>query len=128
MIISFFVEQLRMELYSTISIYVYIAAFFFAIVGHYFSLVYSVLMRNTASDKTPKKFQWEFFMEENLDRFWLGLFFAFLLCYICFRFSPDILNVELSYPLALAIGYAPDRAFRIATKGIKIQLNNKNGT
>lgn len=124
-------QPLKLEVYGGIGVVSYLAGFFFAIIGHYLSILYSIGVRNIKSTNTPVDFDIEFFNKKNSDRLWLTLFFAILFTFTAFRFWPEIFNgKEFTMWGGLVTGFSPDRVFRLLTKGlgdyVKPVIGNKD--
>ena len=98
-------EKFLSQLLGTISIADYAAGFVFAMIGAILSLRFEARKRDKDSLNTPRRFSWEFLLQDNIQR----LFNGFLLTFVVFRFAPEILNQSFSMFLALGVGAGLDQ-------------------
>lgn len=80
---------------------------FFAILGVTLSLLLHTNKRDPLSTGTPVKFNWIFMLRDNVKR----IVASIITVYVCLRFTPEILNVQLNDFWAFAIGLGFDKLF-----------------
>ena len=100
--------ELRSLIFSNISWALWIAAFFFAIIGIVINVLFGVVFRTVASTNTPNEFDWSFFRADNKKRFWYSLILSALIVFVVLRFFPEFTGKVVSPFWALAIGLGLD--------------------
>lgn len=78
---------------------------FFAILGITLSLLWHTNTRDATSTATPLKFSWIFMLRDNVKRIIASL----ITVYVCLRFTPEILTIQLNDFWAFAIGLGFDK-------------------
>lgn len=81
-----------------------IAGFFYLNVGIFLASVINTTRREPNSERTPFRFSWKFFGQDNWKRWLKSIVFGLL----AMRFSQEILNQNLTVYLALTIGVSID--------------------
>jgi hypothetical protein len=104
---------------------VFLGFAFFAILGIALSLLWHTTKREPLSTTTPVKFNWFFLFRDNAKRIAASI----LTVYVCLRFTPEILNVQLNDFWAFAIGLGFDKlAEFIKEKTSLLDVKHKNKT
>lgn len=83
---------------------VFLTNVFFALIGLALSVLVDTSTRNPVSKTSPVHFSWKFFFQDN----WKRLVRNILLLFLGLRFSPELLNVEISPMWAVVIGASLD--------------------
>lgn len=81
------------------------AAFTFALIGIFLSLLLHARNRNKQSKSTPITFSWGFLLKDNLQRMATSL----LLTFVGLRFSNELLGMEFTMWTALIVGFLLDK-------------------
>jgi len=101
----------------------FIGLMFFALIGVAIRLLLGTTNRNVEGKRSPVKFNWLFFIQDN----WKQVVLVFLLVYVSLRFSPELLGVQMDYFVALSVGFGYDLLMNILKKktGLKNILQVK---
>lgn len=105
-------EEFLSQLLGTTSVPSYLAGFALALMGAILSLRIYAKTRNKKSVNTPYEFSWRFLILDNLNRLITG----FLLTFIAFRFTGELIGVEFTMWSAFLIGLLLDQVAGLLSK------------
>jgi len=115
-------ENLINNILGGYSAWQFISFVFFFLIGLAIYSVQETRERDIESKFTPKKFNFKFFILDNLRRFAL----AILLIYVQFRFFKELTGQELTEFTALLIGYAGNGISGFGKRNIKALQANRD--
>jgi len=107
----------------------FIALFIFALLGALINLLFNILDRNKASQRTPEEFSILFLLKDNIIRFTLSI----LMIYFGIIFSEYLLGTTITIQIATCIGFSLDSIAEIIKNKFKIKasiaptINGQNG-
>jgi len=90
----------------------FLSALFFGYVGVFVMILIDVSTRVPDTTYSPKKFDFNFFIKDNLAKIILDLF----LVAICIRFLPQLFNQPISQFYAFLIGVGSDKLCALVKK------------
>ncbi|MGB4776638.1 MAG: hypothetical protein WBP45_15780, partial [Daejeonella sp.] len=90
---------------GTTSVPVYLAGFVLALLGAITGLLLKARTRNKWNAKTPARFSLKFLIRDNIMR----LFTGFLITFLAFRFTNELIGLQLTMWLAFLIGLLNDQ-------------------
>lgn len=113
-------EQFLSQLLGTTNVPTYMAGFVLALVGALLSLRLHARSRDKYGDATPVRFSFRFMLLDNLSR----LFTGFLISFVAFRFTNELLGVGFTMWAAFLIGFLNDRVAGLIGK-IELKAREK---
>jgi hypothetical protein len=88
------------QLLGTTAVFAYLAWFLLAFIGAFTAIVIRAKSKYKYSDDTPYRWSWSFLLQDNL----INLTIGYLITFIFFRFTNQVLRVEPSLWLAALVG------------------------
>lgn len=105
-------EKFLENLLGTTDVPTYLSGFVLAFIGALVSLRLRAGKRDRLSPETPACFSWRFMIWDSLQRLSLG----FLITFVAFRFTNELLGVQLTMWLAFIAGFLNDKIAGIIGK------------
>lgn len=96
------------DLLGSLTLVNYIVAFIFVLLTLIVKWIWKTVDSVKNDNKTPKKFSWSFWFEDNIKHKLLSFIGNLIAVFILLRFSIEIIGVSFSYILAVGIGFALD--------------------
>ena len=101
-------NEILTDLLGNVSLVNYLVGFIFVVIAIIFKWCYKTIDSIKNNPKTPAKWDWNYWVENNLVPKLLSLLMNIIAVFIVFRFSNEILGVAFSYILSLVVGLALD--------------------
>lgn len=109
-------EKFFYLLLGTNDVPTYLAGFFFALIGLFIHFRIKVKKRNVNSSSTPKEFDFNFFVKDNI----IEVLFNVVLIFTAMRFCVEFMGTDLTMYMSFLIGFSISK---IINKLIEINKN-----